>query len=278
MSSDLTEILVRLGLTNAEAQVFLAATRLGGGTNREIASAAAKERANTHHILSKLQQIGIIEPTLGSPTRFRPVDTKEAIDHLFSLQTTRLRELDDLRTKVAASLSTGGLKATQTTETYSIIKGRISTYLRMIESIEQCTDEVSILLSAHGLTRLRRFRNFVDTVKEKTKDGVRFRIISEINAGNVGDATAFSEICELRHIRGQSTNASIYDKRIGSVALTLNEALEEDVQEHVALWTNGPSFVSTLDHFFDSVWLVAASAKPTMRQIESETGPSSDEQ
>jgi sugar-specific transcriptional regulator TrmB len=262
MSTELVSVMMRLGLTNTEAQLFLAATNLGGGTAKEISIAAGKERANAYHTLIRLQQMGIIETSLGSPTRFRPVETKEAIDHLYSLQATRLRELDEFRKRVTLSLTASGFREeAQAAETYSIIKGRISTYLRMVESIKQSKREVSLLLSAQGLTRLRRFRSFIDTVKARSEGGVRIRVISEITETNVQDAIAFSKICELRNKKNQQTNASIYDKRIGSVALTISEGLEEDVQEHVALWTNGPSFVKTLDSFFDSVWFVSVPAK-----------------
>ena len=179
----------------------------------------------------------------------------------------KFRKMDELRKSVLASLSSPSSGSSSRTETYSVIKGRVRTYLRMIESMSVCNTEVSLLLSANGLTRLRRFRDFLQVMQQKASEGVEFRIITEISRSNAEDVRAFSKLAELRHVRNQSTNASVYDSKVGSVALVINDDLDEDVTEHVALWTNGGSFVKMLTSFFDSVWFVAAPAAPTMKSI-----------
>jgi sugar-specific transcriptional regulator TrmB len=267
MEGEVMSALVQLGLTNAEAKVYLATVTLEGGTATEIAALAGKDRGNTHHTLAKLQQLGIVEPTTGSPTVFNAIEVTKALDHLFSLQSMRLRRLDELRKSISANVSSSSFRATPQAETYSIIKGRLNTYLRMIESVAMSKEKVALLCSAEGLTRLRRFRNFFQSVSEKAAEGVEFRIISEITAANLEDVKAFSRIGEFRHIRNQATNASVYDGKVASVALSINEKLDEDVKDHVALWTNGSSFVRTFGEFFDSIWFVAAPAEPMIKTL-----------
>lgn len=264
---DLLSFLVELGLTSSEARVYLAAVNLGAATTTEIAAAAAKERSNTHHLLERLEQLGLVGATLDSPTRFKPIEVGEAVDHLFSLESVKFRKLDDRKKSVLASLSSLGLGAALDVETYSVIKGRARTYLRMVESMSVCKKQVSFLLSANGVTRLRRFGNFMQVMKQRARAGVEFRVITEINRYNADDVRAFGRLAELRHIRNQSTNASVYDSRVGSVALVINDNLDEDASEHVALWTNGGSFVKMLTDFFDSVWFVAAPVSPTMKSM-----------
>jgi hypothetical protein len=74
----------------------------------------------------------------------------------------------------------------------------------------------------------------------------------------IEDAKLISKGSELRRIRNQTTNASIYDGRIASVALSISEDLNLDAGDHIALWTSAQSFARTLGNFFDSVWFVAA--------------------
>ena len=259
--------MVELGLTSSEAKVYLAAISLGAATTTEIAAAADKERSNTHHLLQRLEQLGLVSATLDSPTRFRPIELGEAIDHLFSLQSVKFHKMDERRKDMQAHLSSLGMGAGRDVETYSVIKGRARTYLRMIESMSACEKEVSLLLSANGVTRLRRFGSFMQTMKERSRAGVQFRVITEINRNNIEDVRAFGRLAELRHVRSQSTNASVYDSKVGSVALVINDNLDEDAPEHVALWTNGGSFVKMLRDFFDSVWFVAAPATPTLKSM-----------
>ncbi len=270
MDPDVLGTLIDLGLTNSEARVYIAATSISGGTAREIAAAAEKERGNTYHILQKLSRLGVVEATIVSPTMFRPVPLAEAMNHLFSLQSMKLQQLDEKRKVVASSLSRADPRSSASQETYSIIKGRVNTYLKMVQALQSSRQQVSLLLSAGGLTRVRRFRNFFHAAKQKAEEGTEFRIITEIKSSNLGDVKAFSGFCDLRHVRNQATNASVYDGRVASVALSISERLEEDIKEHVALWTNGRSFVKTISNYFDSVWFVAAPSEPTIASLGAE--------
>ncbi len=271
MSSELLTALVDMGLTSSEAKVYLAAARLGVATTTEIAALAEKERSNTHHLLQRLQLLGLVDPTVDSPTKFKPIDPRDAIDRLFNLQTVKLRKLEEMRDSVLTNLSQSERETPPNAETFSVMKGRVRTYLRMIESISGCTTEVSFLMSSNGLIRLSRFRDFVSVMSQKAKEGVRFRVITEITRANAKDIRILGKIAEVRHVRNQSTNASIYDMKVGSVALAINDALEEDITEHVALWSNGESFVKMLAASFDSAWFLAAPAAPTMKSMSLRT-------
>ena len=267
-SEDSRKLLVELGLTQTEATVYVAAVRIAGGTTKEIAAASGKERAQTHHALSKLQQVGIVEATLDSPTQFRPVDIREALDHLYSLQSVKFRRLREKKDELERALKSSVERDLAAPETYSIVKGRVNTYLKMMETIYSAEKEVFLVMSAQGLTRLSRFRNFLKVLQGKSKKGVNFRIISEITPQNLGEAKALAKFSELRHVRNQVTNASIYDGKIASVALSISEDLNIDARDHIALWTTAASFARTLDNFFDSIWFIAAPAQPTIRSIE----------
>jgi sugar-specific transcriptional regulator TrmB len=264
------KLLVEFGLTPTEATVYVSTVLLGGGTAKQISLSAGKERAQTHHALSRLQQLGIVESTLEAPTRFRPVHIKEAVDHLFKIQSLRLKKLGEQKEMLEEALQSRQSQGTTAQETYSVVKGRANTYLKMIESVQVSEREVSLILSAQGLTRLRRFRNFLRIVQARRRKGVNFRIISEITPENLDDAKVLSKCSELRHIRNQTTNASIYDGRIASVALSISEDLDLDAEDHIALWTSAQSFAKTLGNFFDSIWFVAAPIQPMIKVVESD--------
>src|SRR5579862_3147276 len=151
---DAEKLLVEFGLTPTEAIVYATTVTVGGGTTKQISVTAGKERAQTHHALTRLQQLGIVESTLETPTKFRPVEIKEAVDHLFSLQSVKLRKLSQMREELESTLRSGISATSSAQETYSIVKGRVNTYLKMIESIQSSEKEVSLILSAQGLTRL----------------------------------------------------------------------------------------------------------------------------
>jgi sugar-specific transcriptional regulator TrmB len=168
------KLLVHFGLTPTEAMIYVATVTLGGGTARQISVLVGKERAQTHHALSRLQQLGIVESTFETPTKFHPVQIKEAVDHLFKMQAMKLKRLSEQREKLEGELQSRVSKPMTGHETYSIVKGRANTYLKMIQSIQSSEKEVSLILSAQGLTRLRRFRNFLRAIQVKNRKGGAF--------------------------------------------------------------------------------------------------------
>ncbi len=172
-----------------------------------------------------------------------------------------------MKSSTLTSLAPAAIGSPPNTETFSVVRGRVRTYLRVIGSVSTCESNVSMLMSSNGLIRLSRFRNFVELIGQKAKEGVEFRVLTEITKYNAEYARIMSEMAEVRHVRNQTTNASIYDMKVGSVALSINDALEEDIAEHVALWSNGASFVKMLASLFDSAWFLAAPAAPTMRSM-----------
>lgn len=264
------KLLTDFGLTPTEAVVYFAAATIGGGTAKEIAIAAGKERAQTHHALLKLQELGIVQSSTQVPVRFRPIGVKETADHLYSLEYLKLQKLKESRAKLVRELSSSRSSTVLPVEGYSIIKGRANTYLKMVEVIQSSKKDVLLIMSATGLTRLRRFRNFYRAIETKAKRGVQFRVISEITPDNQADAKIVSRIAELRHVKNQITNASIYDGKIGSVALSMSEDLALDAKDHIALWSSTQSFVSTLRNLFDSVWFVAEPSANRIKTIDSE--------
>jgi sugar-specific transcriptional regulator TrmB len=270
-SGEALKLLGDFGLSPTEAIVYRAAVALGGGTVKEISVAAGKERAQTHHALLKLERLGVLQSSTQVPTNFRPIGIREAIDHLYSLQLMKLQRLKEQKEKLVQEFNLSKSQTIMPAETYSIIKGRANTYLKMIEAIRSSEKEVCLIMSVKGLTRLFRFKHFYKIIESKAKKGVQFKVITEITPENLEEGKALSKISELRHIKDQITNASIYDDKVGSVALSVSEDLALDAKDHIALWTTTHSFISTLHNFFDSVWYVAEPAENRIRIAATES-------
>ncbi len=194
--------------------------------------------------------------TLSAPARFRPVELKYALDRLYLHQTVKLSKLDEMRNKIV-KVQHSDVKI-PFADSYSVVKGRINVYLKTIEALKQSQTSVSMMLSAQGLTRFRCFPNMMNTIRSRARRGVEFRIIAQVNSRNIDDAKTFSKFCEVRHVNNQFTNASVYDERIGSIALSLNETLDVDEAEHVSFWTTANGFVGTLVSYINSAWFIAA--------------------
>ncbi len=97
------ESLRKLGLSNYEAQVFVALQQLGSGTTREVNDLSDVPRSQVYGAADDLAEKGLIEVVEASPKAYRPVElstarellterlereASRAFDHLESIQAT----------------------------------------------------------------------------------------------------------------------------------------------------------------------------------------------
>jgi len=92
--TQLNRMLIRYDLTPNQAKVYLFLSKIGIKTASEISKALGIPRTETYHLLSTLQQKGIIFSIFGKPTKFNAVGIEESIEILVNNQRNRINELE----------------------------------------------------------------------------------------------------------------------------------------------------------------------------------------
>jgi len=78
------EALKRFGLSTYEARTFVALQKLEVGSASEVAEVTDVPRSQVYGATDELESRGLIDVQQGTPTRYRPVDTEEARDRLYT--------------------------------------------------------------------------------------------------------------------------------------------------------------------------------------------------
>ncbi len=86
-------MLIRYDMTPNQAKVYLFLSKIGIKTASEISKALRIPRTETYHLLSTLQQKGIIFSMFGKPTKFNAVGIEESIEILVNNEKNRINEL-----------------------------------------------------------------------------------------------------------------------------------------------------------------------------------------
>ena len=86
------DILSEFGLTENQAKVFIATTRLGTPTVSEVADASEVRREEVYRLLPELEKMGLIERLLGKPLRLRTPNPKSAITTLVNLEREKAKD------------------------------------------------------------------------------------------------------------------------------------------------------------------------------------------
>ncbi len=91
---ELNRMLVRYDLTPNQSKVYLFLSKIGVRTASEISKALKIPRTETYHLLSTLQQKGIIFSVFGKPTKFNAVGLEESLEILLNNEKNRIGELE----------------------------------------------------------------------------------------------------------------------------------------------------------------------------------------
>ena len=94
--AETTSVLESLGLTEYEARCFVALTRIGQGTAREIAEVADVPRPRVYDSVEALQGRGLADVQDAQPRRFRAPDPHDAVETIRREYGRRLDRLDGL--------------------------------------------------------------------------------------------------------------------------------------------------------------------------------------
>ncbi|MEF8884927.1 MAG: helix-turn-helix domain-containing protein [Haloarculaceae archaeon] len=94
--AETTSVLESLGLTEYEARCFVALTRIGQGTARDVAEVADVPRARVYDSVETLQERGLADVQDAQPRRFRAAGPDDAVQTIRREYDRRLDRLDGL--------------------------------------------------------------------------------------------------------------------------------------------------------------------------------------
>ncbi|WP_123533223.1 TrmB family transcriptional regulator [Halosimplex salinum] len=94
--SETTSLLETFGLTAYEAKCFVALTRIGHGTARELAEVADVPRPRVYDSVESLQERGLADVQDSQPRRFRASDPRDAVETIRREYGERLDRLEGL--------------------------------------------------------------------------------------------------------------------------------------------------------------------------------------
>ncbi len=86
---EVKEYLTTFGLTPNQIKVFFYLGKIGAKTASEIAKAVDVPRSETYHLLTALQNKGIVEASFQHPIKFTSLSINNAVHALLNTETER---------------------------------------------------------------------------------------------------------------------------------------------------------------------------------------------
>jgi len=101
ISNSVYEILKKFGLTQNESKVYLYLNKNGSKKAKEIAQNQKIPRTQTYHILTTLQNRGIVTVISDRITKFAGIEFEKVLDILINNELKRIEELQLIRCELS---------------------------------------------------------------------------------------------------------------------------------------------------------------------------------
>lgn len=152
------EVLQSFELTEYESKCFVALSRIGHGTAKEVSEVAAVPQARVYDCMDTLQERGLVDIQQSKPRRFRAASPSEAVDALERRCTARLERLDELFARLESPnresedgdvwVMEGSAEVSERLR--ELIEGADEEVLLAVASVDLLTEELVAAIDAAG--------------------------------------------------------------------------------------------------------------------------------
>jgi sugar-specific transcriptional regulator TrmB len=253
MAEEHIESLMDMGLTRAQAIVYLTCLSIGDASAKEIWKSAHIGRQDIYRVLDELQKKGIIEKAISTPTEFRATRIQDALSILLNDKAQKYLKAEKKAKEMLDRLS--GDEESKVSKHQFILTEQLNTAVYKMHQIHEgtckCVDAVN---STWSLFR-RGFWKYSDFYKRCSKQGIEVRFIVERpkdikevqkTIGAFNDYDSF----KLRFARTPlETTFGIYDMK---EAIFFTSASSSSTLS--ALFTNNTAIIATLEEYFNFKW------------------------
>jgi len=243
--------LLKYGLTSNQSKVFIFLGKYGSKTAPEVCKSLKLPRTETYHLLSALQNKGIVTATFQHPIKFNAQPLEKAIWILVNSEKERVKSLEQMKKGLSElwdNIPTFDSIHDEVEEKFQMLQGINQIHSKITEMTDNYDDEFLILGSEKDYLKLYLGDFLESFVKSKQK----FRLLSACSEKTV---YIFDDL-ERKNIKKLNKDIEnhlcfILKDNTEMLFFTKNA---NSVDEPFAMWTNSKSLSYAMKLLFESLW------------------------
>ncbi len=243
--------LLLFGLTPNEGKTFIHLSRSGPLRAGQISKTLGIHRTEIYHLLTSLQNKGLVKAVFDHPFRFIAVEFKEAINTLIENQRQMLTSVEnkrgaliDLWNKVPKE----GLKEEEESS-FQVIKGLDQIYRKAGEMCSSADKSIVISGSDFDLARVDQSCVFESMGKVKNK-GVRVVTHRWAKTSDIAD---WVKKCTRFVMNRETLIPHVFIADDSQLLFVMSDG-KSSRKEVTAMWNNSPAFVYAFISSFEQLW------------------------
>jgi sugar-specific transcriptional regulator TrmB len=266
INSERLEKMQEYGLTEYEARTYLALLDLGTATARDIANLSRVPRTKIYSVLDDLHQKQLAEIIPERPKKYEVVPFERYLRNFERDYQARLKKIEEdkqiLSTASTKDTSAGPDKA----GSFNVLKGRKNVINRMYEMINRAR---SSLLEMGTEWSGVRMGYYLPLVKEKTRAGVKARLVAPVSHANLENMTDFATVGDVRHAANKAPGSVILIVDDEEVLICHYVPDDEHLfkGEDVAIWSDDRAIVRDMRATVESQWAAGKALDEALREL-----------
>ena len=249
---EIRDALVGFGLTPNQSKVFFYLGKIGAKTASDIAKAVNIPRSETYHLLTALQNKGIVEASFQHPIQFTALAIKKAVNLLISTETERLNklkksgpELEERWEKIPGVITT---QEEEEEEKFKVLQGGNQVNSKIFDMILNAKKECRILGSEKDFMKFYH-ANFLDALEENKID---YKLLTPVSKKSkyIFEGINKSKIKQL--CSSVKENLCFLIKDDDEVLFFIKN--EGNNKEMRAIWTNSETIIYSKALLFNNIW------------------------
>jgi len=249
--TQLNRLLIRYDLTPNQAKVYLFLSKIGIKTASEISKALGIPRTETYHLLSTLQQKGIIFSIFGKPTKFNAVGIEESIEILVNNQRNRIKELEVGKESIIKLWNIIPKYSKDENERqdnkFQSLQGRNSILIKLEQMIRESKENILVLGTEEDFKKFY-FTEFNELL-QKTKSDLKILVDNSSDTPHI-----FEDIPSKKIKKIEDKNREDFCFIIKDDSEVIFFISNKEVKNMLAIWTDSKAFVTTLRSLFSLLW------------------------
>jgi sugar-specific transcriptional regulator TrmB len=244
--------LSQYGLTSNQSKVFIYLGKYGAKTAPEVCKSLKLPRTETYHLLSALQNKGIVSATFQHPIQFTALPLSKAIWILVNSEKERIKSLEQMEkglSELWENIPTFGSIRDEVDEKFQMLQGANQIQSKITEMTDNFKDEFLILGSEKDFLKLYHGDFLESFVKSKQQ----FRLLSACSEKTV---YIFDDL-ERKNIKKLAkdiqNNLCFFLKDDSELLFFTKNS--NSTTAPFAMWTNSQSMIYSMKLLFESLWV-----------------------
>ncbi|MFQ5941892.1 MAG: TrmB family transcriptional regulator [Nitrososphaerales archaeon] len=253
------EELTKFGLTPNESKVYMYLAQHGYKRAIEVARSTRIPRTEMYHLLSSLQNKGLVTATFGHPIKFNAVQFDNALKIMIDMQKERVRVFERREKDLIhlwKSIPEFATDDTEEREKFQILEGPVQVYSKAADMRQRAKSEVLTIGYEKDYLRLYH-HDFLDNLDSLSKSGVTIKLLGSFSSHSqeIFDGIDADSIREIpKNVKAPLCFVMI-DRSELLFFLKKGETGNKDI---LAMWTDCSPFIEAMHILFSEIWKKSA--------------------